>query len=156
MLQTPRYPFAPQTLSCEIAPKHQRWWKKYRPSWTFPVQVQLSARQARIADTVYELWPLPGGYACRRPGAGLVLGEIYPYGVQRSLTPGLFKELSMLRAVLWNKSYPAPICYDLSNGTRVHPGPCLDRHPAPNIVRPCYSLKEEQAYTCCICNERFL
>lgn len=156
MLDTKGYPFRAQTKTLDLAPAHQRWWKKNRPTWKFPVQVTFDGRFARIADSHYELVPDKDGFACRRPRSTVLVGRIYPYGVRQTLTPSLHKELSMLRAALWDKSYPAPICYDLADGTRVHPGPCLEQHTNPHIVRPCYALNEKRAYECAICGERFL
>lgn len=151
-----RFPFSARTQQIQLTKPQQRWWKKNRPRWTFPVPVTFDGRFAQIADSRYELFPQGAGYACRRPKSSILVGYIYPYGVRQSLTPSLQKELAMIRAALWGKSYPAPLCYDLIDGSRAHPGPCLEQLKDPHIVKVCYTLDEKRAYTCVVCNERFL
>lgn len=163
------FPFARLTSPVTVQTQdHREWWAKKSG---YPISVELHQDIASVNLSLYRLAPLgdrtaPQGYVCLRPKEGQALGEIYEYGVRKSLTNKFFHELSAIRSVVWGstneegrfvpKSCPAPLCYEMPNGDLVHPGPCFSAHNSSVIRRTRYTLTEDADTACSVCHERFV
>lgn len=147
------FPLDPVLRTIEVAPGHRKWWSKNRQ---YPVQVEVAPNDVIVAGSAYHLTPHQGGFLCSRKKVFLAVGEIYEYGVRRALTPDFYQDLSAIRAALWGKSCPAPLCYEMKNLDLVHPGPCFVTHKESVIRRPLYNLQEGANILCATCHERFV
>ena len=135
------------------AEDHREWWTKQN---RYPIHVKLDGENASIGESSFRLTPRTQGFICSRPGRSVPTGEIYEYGVRNALTTAFFQELSAVRAVIYSKSCPSPLCYEMPNGDLVHPGPCFTEHASSVIRRTRYTLTEDADRVCSICHERFV
>lgn len=130
-----------------------KWWTERKQ---IPLSVTVRDGRASVAGSVYHIYPNGrGGYICSRPATNMVVGVIYEYGVREALTLAFFQELSAIRAVVFGKSYPSVVAYEMFDHSLVHPGPCFSAHPCANIRKSLYKLTNTEE-VCSVCKGRFL
>lgn len=140
-------------VTVEMSDTHAAWW---REKGRFPVTVVRSDRFVTVAGARFSVVRNDrGGYfVYRLHPRFVVLGEVYPYGVRKALTPDLHMELGAVRVALFPESaYPSPLCYEMRGGALVHPGPCFDR--STGFVKTTkYQLAGAVEAVCAVCKER--
>lgn len=143
-------------LTLEIPARHETYW---REGGRFPVFIKRTDRLVTVSGIRYKVARnVEGGYYCYKPSnPHLVLGEVYQYGVRRSITTDMHRELSALRCVLFpGTSYPSPLCYEMRNGDLVHPGPCFLEHKGSHVKTTKYQLTGTEEVSCAHCGDRIL
>lgn len=156
MIQAPqiKFPFVQADVTLDIPRQWASWWTD--KGVQLPLSVHVDPRGVRVGASAYNLYPqADGGFIVQRKGGLTPVGVIYQYGVRQSLSSVFFQELSAIRAVLFGKTYPAVLAYEMRDRTKVHPGPCFDMHPCTTIKKAQYKLGNSED-VCCICKERFL
>lgn len=149
-----QFPF--DALATTVSPNtrdNEAWWRRHGG---FPIAIRVEGFLAKVGKSEYRLTPFKDGFVCTRPNSTVPLGEIYEYGVRKALTNTFFHELGALRAVIYGKTCPAPLCYEMRNGDLVHPGPCFQKHPSSLIRKTRYNLTEDADLVCAVCQERFV
>lgn len=147
------YPFPRVTRTLPTFTRLEGWWRAERK---LPIVVEAQGDRVKVLDSQYFLLPQQGGFLATRPGGSLPLGRVLPDGVRDPLGLSFFHELSAARALIFGKTYPAPIAYEMSDRSLVHPGDCFRRHPRAVIYRTKYTLAESTEALCATCGERFL
>lgn len=150
------FPFARIEATVNVlTADHRAWWQDQRKT-RLPIPVVAEGTLVKVYDSAYRLTPRDKGYACSRPNGHITLGEVHEYGVRLALTTTFFHELSAVRAAIYGKSCPSPLCYEMPNGDLVHPGPCFTAHPSSIIKRTRYNLTGDADALCSVCQERFV
>ena len=142
-------------VTVEIPLKFRKWFEKHRE---LPVRVAITETSGMVAGgRAYRLQRIKSdkivAYTC--VGASVFpCGEITPHCIRRPISDAAKHDLGVLRAVLFDTTYPAPLAYEMKNRDIVHPGECFNKHPSVLIKRTLYSVGDDEA-KCAICKETF-
>jgi hypothetical protein len=142
-------------VDVEIPKRFQKWFTKHR-AW--PVQAEITGRSGCVkGGKPYHLQHISPTRVIAYKMVGesvLPVGEMTPQGLLRPLSDAVRHDLGVLRAVLFNTSYPAPVAYEMGSRELVHPGECFNRHASVFIRRTLHSVVDEEA-RCAVCKGPF-
>ena len=150
-----QYPFPDATKVLQLTPAQLKEWPEKTPA---KLPVRFAGDRVSLRESTYRLLRLGDAlHAVRPANPGLVLGEIHPSGVRRALTTAFQRELGAIHAAMYVLAAPAPLAYQLRDGTLVHPGKCFMRAEETLIAQTHFSLDRIlEDPVCAVCGERFI